>query len=296
MFPKMIDFERALCHPTQLLRHLKEIQPTMRGRRPALTRTYHAAECRIMLDGKQYMLYMPFRAEMVDRIEALADSIKGIAANFIMPLTILRNEISFINHFGESCSYDLVLQELPEGITLDKAITQMSSENIHHIISSLRNDMQRFYFTHGDLNLKNIIVDTNNQARLIRYWYSEFGTPCRDNFSKLERLIDTLRSTTTTTATNQVLHRKFKDGLIGWDDAGGNAVIPPRYTWATEFADGIAIVAIEHSLGAINALGQVIIPIEYDDIYFDTEKELFVANKDGEQVLIDHHGSIIKRG
>lgn len=269
----------------------------MRGRRPALTRTYHAAECRITLDGKQYMLYMPFRAEMVNRIETLAESIKGIAANFIAPLAVLRNEISFINIFGERCSYDLVLQELPDGITLDEAITQQSSDNIHHTIAALRNDMQRFYFTHGELNLRNIIIDNDNNAHLIRYWYSSFGTPCRDNFSKLERLIDERCTTTTATTTGrQVLRRRYEKGLIGWEDASGNFVIPPRYTWGTEFIDGIAIVAIEGSIGAINALGRVIIPIEYEDVYFDTEQGLFVANKDGAQVLIDHHGAIIKRG
>ena len=90
-----------MCLPKLFFKSLQHLTPTMNGNRPALNRTYHAAECQVTLNSKRYMLYMPFRSDMVTRVEALEEQIQGIAAKFIAPQTILRNEINFVGLLGE---------------------------------------------------------------------------------------------------------------------------------------------------------------------------------------------------
>ena len=300
MSPKMVHLERALCYPELMFKRLKHIKPAMSGGKPALSRTYHAAECRVTLDGKEYMLYMPFSPDMVDKIEDLESRIHGIAAKFIIPQTILRNEINFIGFFGEEISYDVILQELPEGITLKEAMRKYSAVNIHYIITKLRNDMQKFYFTHGNLNLTNIMVGRNCEVYLLRYWYSEFGTDCQDNFSKLEGLVDTHYPMLHPIAPmgkhyDTLFQRRFQDGHIGWADQDGEYIIPPIYSWASEFTDGIAIVAIDDKMGAIDTLGHTVVPIEYNDIEYNSESGIFTANKAGKRYLLDHNGRLVQK-
>ena len=107
MSPRMVHLERALYYPELIFKSLKRIKPAMNGGRPALSHTYHAAECRVTLDDKEYMLYMPFSPDMVDKIEDLEFRMYGIAAKFIIPQTIFRNEINFIGFFGERISCDV---------------------------------------------------------------------------------------------------------------------------------------------------------------------------------------------
>lgn len=267
----------------------------MCGKRPALNRTYYAAECRVTINGKRYMLYMPFNRDMVDKIESLESRIQGIAAKFIAHQTVLRNEINFIGITGQAESYDIILQELPSGITLKEAMMRYSILSIRYIIKALRRDMQKFYFTHGNLNLNNIIVDAEYEPHLLRYWYSDFGTLCQDNFSKLEGLVETYYHSTHALSANSAENRatpyqQHSHITIASAAQGGKPDALRRYSWATEFIDGVAIVASDTKMGAIDTLGRTIIPTEYNDLEFDSEQGIFYAYKDGHRYLFDHNG------
>ena len=51
--------------------------------------------------------------------------------------------------------------------------------------------------------------------------------------------------------------------LWGFVDTEGNEVIPPTYDWVWPFSGGLAIVAREGLWGAIDAAGDVVIPLEF---------------------------------
>ena len=300
MSPRMVHLERALYYPELIFKSLKRIKPAMNGGRPALSHTYHAAECRVTLDDKEYMLYMPFSPDMVDKIENLEFRMYGIAAKFIIPQTIFRNEINFIGFFGERISCDVILQEIPDGcVTLKEAMRREPLSNIRRTINKLRSEMGRFYFTHGNLNLTNILVGGDNEIYLLRYWYSRFGTDCQDNFSKLESLVQ---------IHYPMLHpiepmgkhydtpfqRRLENGYVGLADQDGEFVIPPIYSWLSEFTDGVAVAVIDGKMGAIDTLGRTVVPIEYDDIEFESESGLFNARKADKRYQLDYRGQMIE--
>lgn len=77
--------------------------------------------------------------------------------------------------------------------------------------------------------------------------------------------------------------------LVGYKDAAGTVVIPPRFEWGGHFEDGRAKVEFEGRFGMIDKDGQFVVPPEYETI-FDFVDGVAVAQKDGYFFFIDSTG------
>ena len=73
-------------------------------------------------------------------------------------------------------------------------------------------------------------------------------------------------------------------------DKTGNFVIPPKYDDVNEaiktFHDGMVVVKKEGLMGVIDTNGNIILPIEYQTVYYKGEM-IFVVNQNGRTWLVN---------
>lgn len=105
-----------------------------------------------------------------------------------------------------------------------------------------------------------------------------------------------------------------KNNLFGFINTDAKSVIPPTYTLASDFKEGVSIVKKNGLYGAINLQGQIIIPIQYDGIslcengWFRTKKgtgtlgKWGIINKENkvildfkyQEIILDDKGANVK--
>lgn len=87
-----------------------------------------------------------------------------------------------------------------------------------------------------------------------------------------------------------------RDGLFGYADENGNQLIEPRYGWAGDFSEGRAAVSTPVAdggyMGLIDRDGQVIIPLEYDDLSWDGSRFAYV-DREGKHGCLDRSGKVV---
>ena len=293
----MTYLEQALISPKLHFKQLRNMEPALRNGRPALRRTYGIAECEISLEGKRYMLYMPFKPHVADIVEALEQKLLPLSATFICHNRILRNEFEYINLFGRRSVSDIIIQPIPDGIPFREALSIYSPPTMFYALKALKRDMESIGFSHNNLSPSNIIVSKGGELHLLRYWYAEIGEHCNDNFSTLEEMVHSscmykTKPAPATESSNR-LHRRYVNNLFGFDDSSGKCVIPYIYSWADDFKEERAIVAQRNLMGVIDPSGRVIIPIEYDDIEFNRRNNAFIGYRDNKQYILSFNGEDI---
>jgi len=83
-----------------------------------------------------------------------------------------------------------------------------------------------------------------------------------------------------------------EDQLYGFVNSNYEVVIPPKYSLAEDFSEGLALVMLYSEFGFINKNGEVIIPFQYDDAKSFKKgvakvrlgKEEFYIDKTGKEV------------
>lgn len=88
------------------------------------------------------------------------------------------------------------------------------------------------------------------------------------------------------------------DGSWGFIDRTGKEVVPPKYDWAGDFYDGLAMVFIadreseDGKWGFIDRTGKEVVPVIYDEVGEFREGRAAVC-KDGKLGFVDETGSIV---
>ena len=307
MLSTMIDFERALDIPSLHFCSLRNMRCRFVGGRPVVRRTYFAAEAEVEWNGGRYLLYMPFRRELVAHIEALEMALDGVDAPFLCRHRILYNEMLEPGGVADRRA-DVILQELPEGEWLKAS--HISSAEVSYRLSLLQEQIRSVGFSHNNLSPANIFVDRDGVFRLVRYWYASLSPESRDDIfatnvvyaeekSPLRQLEDVASSYK---ADAEPLYSRLRDGMarfvvggkVGFRDEEGEVVIPPTYSYATDFEEGRAVVADESmKMGAIDKSGRTVVPLLYDDILFDVGQACFSAYKGDLLYRIDYCGEIL---
>ena len=103
-----------------------------------MRRTYFAAESEVEWNGGRYLLYMPFRRELVAHIEALEMALDGVEAPFLCRHRILYNEMLEPGGVADTRA-DVILQELPEGEWLKAS--HISSAEVSYRLSLLQEQL-----------------------------------------------------------------------------------------------------------------------------------------------------------
>lgn len=303
----MIDFERALDTPSLYFCRLRSVRCRFVGGRPMVRRTYFAAEAKVEWNGGRYLLYMPFRKELVAHIEALEMALDGVDASFLCRHRILYNEMIVAGDDADR-RVDVILQELPEGEWL--GASNLSSAEVSYRLSLLREQMQSVGFSHNNLSPANIFVDKGGGFRLVRYWYALLSSEPRDDifatsvaYAKEEYPLRSLedvgmeydaKSEQQSVRLRDGVVRFVADGKVGFRDEEGRVVIPPTYSYATDFEEGRAVVADESmKMGVIDKSGTIVVPLLYDDILFDVGQACFSAYKGDMLYRIDYCGEVL---
>ena len=311
MIPTMTYFEQALSVPSLHFKRLRQIEPILRGGRPAINRTHLAIECEVIHEGCRFLLLLPFRSEDLERIARVETEAQERSRGIVLINTILSEELTMVDSLGRKHHFDIILQAMPEGVTLKEAVTRYRADDLLLVIHKMKQRLDAIGFRHNNLTPSNIIIRDNGVAHPLRYWYAEWElfsdndiSPAiayikhhsnRDaDSSRLPLFVGEEEGCTTPTP-REGITRLCKGGRYGFVDSDGVQVTPFIYTWASDFCEGRAIVARNGKMGVINSRGAKVIHQIYDTIEFDVESGIFTATRDRYKYLIDYEGKIIQR-
>lgn len=216
-----------------------------------------------------------------------------------------------VDSTGRSDLFDIILQEIPCGKSFSNAVLHYRSEDLRNAIQEMKQELDTIGFCHNNLRPTNIIICDNGVACPLRYWYAEIDDFTNNNISLLEAYIDQHynadldatkaplfkfeESEEYTPTSSEGITRHLRGGKYGFRYYDGSQITPFIYTWASDFREGRAVVARNGKMGAINNLGEKVIPIIYKQLEFDIESGTFTASRDKYHYLIDYDGKMISR-
>ena len=118
----MTYFEQALSAPELHFQRLRQVVPVLINGRIVVRRTHHAIESEIVWDERRYILFLPFNREAIEHIENLNDIARDRSIGPLLHHRILYNEFTLIDSLGNQHTFDILLQEKPDGEMLNDAL------------------------------------------------------------------------------------------------------------------------------------------------------------------------------
>ena len=313
MMPTMTYFREALSAPTLHFKRLRVAEPILCDDAIIVRRTYTAIETEITIEGRHFLLYLPFNRASIDHIMQLESTAQERSRGPLIENHILGEELTLYNSLGLKHTFDVVLQEMPSGMILKEAIHHYCADDLTMAIRRMKERMDAIGFRHNNLNPSNIIICDSGVARPLRYWYAEWELFSDNDISQLLDFIDHNcynKSAVATTGSEvrdcegeyntkqnsfSSITRVRKGRYYGFVDSDGNRITPFIYLYASDFREGRAIVAKNKKMGVIDNNGRKIIPEIYKHIEFDVEAGIFTAINDRFRYHIDYEGEIIQR-
>lgn len=312
MIPTMTYFEQALSVPALHCRRLRQMVPICHNDRPIIRRTHSSFESEILWNDRRYLLSLPFKAEMLRRIEELEAELRNRRQGPLIECEILYDELVLTDSLGQKQTYDIVLQEIPDGVMLEEAVLRYKASDLRGGVERMKERLDAIGFRHNNLRPSNIVVCSSGVIRPLRYWYAEWEVYSDNDISLLEEFIaqydfaegEASKMPLVVAAESENRGRRyshsgviraFRCGNYGFLDSDGRQITPFVYTWASEFCEGRAIVARNHKMGAIDGYGKKVIPVIYDELEFDMEQGFFYAKRGKYQYVIDYDGRVIRR-
>lgn len=309
----MTYFEQALFAPELHFKQLRPIEPILRNGRPIIRRTTNAIEADVLWKGRRHILYLPFRSENLIHIEKLECAMRERRRGPLISNHIFYSELLMVNSVGRRDYFDIILQEVPQGLVFEEAVRHYKAEDLRSAIRKMKSVLDTISFNHNNLKPANVVICKNGIACPLRYWYAEIEEVADNNISALEALIDKhynaeVDSTKTplfvqdstndeepTSIATGCITRICRGNRYGFKFYDGSTIAPCIYTWASHFCEGRAIVARNGKMGAIDNQGRKVIPVIYKEISFDVMSGTFTATRDKYHYLIDYDGKIIRR-
>lgn len=316
-------FRNALNSPIE---HFRTIPNIVWNGCPIVRSTYFA-ECRATLAGCPVMVFMPLTNDALQRVERLCTLKKHLTSQLVPQLTILRQEMRY-NTVSDDGFEDILLEPYHFGNTLSECLNVATTDNsivptLLAAIDTLQEELQRANISLNNVRAENLILDSNNTLRPIRWYYATEGAGGDDGAfnelrTKIASVVESAAENTDTmllrepdTATYNVVgydpslyinHLDMTEGLIavetlrGWGfiDCDGNIVIEPQYGWVSQFCEGRAEVETVEGMGLINKSGEYIILPEYNIVDYDHITGNSLVNKDDSWALFDYSGEIIE--
>jgi hypothetical protein len=265
-----------------------------------------------MVDERHFLLYLPFRRESTLHIEQLEETAQERSRGPLIENHILYEELTLRDSLGHKHRFDVILQEIPCGLMLNDAVSLYRADDLTAAIESMKSRMDTIGFRHNNLSPSNIIICESGKARPLRYWYAEWETFSNNDISELldfinsnyneesEPTIECLFVEDCEAEYNAAPRygsamRLCRGSKYGFVDSDGVQITPFVYSWASDFCEGRAIVAKNGKMGAIDNLGNKVIPVIYNTLEFDIETGIFTATRNTYRYLIDYEGKIIRR-
>lgn len=306
-------FEQALSTPLLHFKRLRQIEIVRHSNnRPIVRSTKNAFEAEIIWCGRRYLLFLPTRYEAIRHIEMLEETLRDRRQGPLINNQIFYEEITLFDSVGRKHLLDVIIQEIPEGMMLDKAVLHYKSEDLRKAVLLLKERLDSIDFLHRNLRPSNIVVCKSGVLRPLRYWHAEWKELSNNKIEPLIELIDKfassesdrvkapLISTTNIDDTTKPsfcggITRKFKCGRYGFIDEDNRPLTKFIYSWASEFKEGRAIVANNGKMGAINNLGKKVVQAKYKSLEFDVQTGNFTGISNNTIYTLDYDGNIVHR-
>lgn len=308
----MTYFEQALSVPKLHFKRLQQIEPVLCNGKPILRRTSCTIESEIIWNRRKYLLSLPFNNDVIRHIEELEAASVERSRGPLISCQILHSELTVADSLGRHAEFDIVLQEIPDGLLLSDAVQHYKYTDLWFAILRMKRMLDAIGFCHNNLRPSNIIVCRNGIICPIRYWHAEWLNFAENNISLLEELLEQHYDAALEEFKDPLprlnenynreehcpsgnIIRQYRYKRYGFVDSEGNNITPYIYTWASEFCEGRAIVARNNKMGVIDDMGNKVIHASYEHIEFDIKSGTFSAKRDGYNYLIDYNGKIIRR-
>ena len=309
----MTYFKEALSAPALHFKRLKQAEPLICNGEPIVRRTHSAIESEIMIDGKHFLLYLPFHSESLAHIEQLEATARNRSRSPLIENWILWEELTLIDSLGHKHCFDIILQKIPSGATLKEVVNYYPADVLIASIRSMKARMDAIGFRHNNLTPSNILICEDGSAHPLRYWYAQWEVYSDNDISKLLDFVeenrhderdsalshqlvqDTEAEYIATSPTSVGATRLCRGHKYGFIDSSGHQITPFIYSWASEFQEGRAIVAKNGKMGAIDSNGNKVIPVIYSSLKFDIETGFFTGTRNQYSYLINYEGEILRR-
>lgn len=312
MIPTMTYFEQALSAPALHFKRLRQAEPSLFNGRPIVRRTHTAIESEIVLEGRRYLLSLPFRSESVRYIEELERISRDRSRGPMIECRIFHEELTMVDALGRKHTFDVVLQEIPRGCMLSEAVHRYRAEDLRQAVLRMKERMDALGFCHHNLRPSNIALSEQGVAHPLRCWYAEWEVFSDNDVSQLLAFIDKYDNSATEDLKQPLVQqgelqhestpksccgitRICKGGNYGFVADDGVQITPFIYSWASDFCEGRAIVAKGNKVGVIDCSGAKVIHSIYEKIDFDIDTGWFTAIRGGYRYLISYDGDIIRR-
>lgn len=307
--PTITYLEQALSAPALHFNRLRGITPLFRDGNPIIRCTYNTAEAEVMLNERHYLLSMPLKEKIIERIAALEDISLERSRGPLIENHIFYEEMTLVDSAGNKRLFDVVLQEIPRGMMLNEAARIYDSEELLLAIQTMKNRLDKIGFCHKNLKPSNVIICESGIARPLRYWYAEWFDFTNNNIDALLSCIEENRGVGTKHLNcpnsdlqeeqepieHEGITRRYKCGRYGFVDRDKYQITKYIYTWASDFREGRAVVSTNNKFGVIDYDGHKVIPVKYSSLEYDSDFGIFICTKDDIQYIFDYNGKKISQ-
>lgn len=285
-----------------------------------IVRSTYFSESLIKLSGQPFLISIPLTNTALKYVETILP-LKLFAESSIVPrLMLLRDEMYYKDAVGEHRTTDVLLEPICEGMTMDMALIEAKSDPamsaiLDAAINRLDEQLTLANVSHNNLKESNLILDSNNNLRPIRWHYATKGAggdraaidALRTKIASLrcdDLLCDFGNGSYMVEACDLNTYRNslaFSEGLIaietddGWGyiNCEGDIVIQPQYHWVSQFCESRAEVETASGMGLIDKSGHYIIAPEYCIVDYNPVTGHSMVNNGSGWAEFDYSGNII---
>ncbi len=260
----------------------------------SVMRSTYFAEAKVRCGGRNMMIYMPLSASSLRRVERFIPLKRHLVSAIVPQLTILREEMRWVDALGREMACDILCEPLPAGLPFADAVASIADEQeatqLIDALDELQANLQSAGISHNNIREENILVDEDYHLHLVRWYYATDGVGGDDETfaalhtkiaSRLDGMVvhdaDLDSYCAATPLTGHLSVRFMREGLAavehdtGWGfvDSDNNIVIEPKYEWVSDFCEGRAEVQTPQGMGLINRHGEYIIEPRYKVVDYD---------------------------
>ncbi len=308
------SIHEALESPTQNFRTLY----CLRWNKESLCRSLLFAEAEITVDDKRYLLCMPLCTTALQYVKRFTTIKKHLCSALVPQMTILRDEMKYIDDLGNESLCDILLEPLPDAMPFKDAVAtgQSDEEYAATLLRSLANldlELQRLDISLSNIKVENLLIDRDDRIFPIRWYYATEGYGGdRAALSRIESLLstdrrspilcDTSAAYKTSALSGHLSVGKLSEGLIAVEDESGwgfvdehnNYVIAPTYLSVTPFNEGRAVVQSAAGMGLIDKCGNYVIEPRYQIVDYDLRSGCSEVLDNNEWRRFDYSGRELK--
>ena len=144
-----------------------------------VARSTYFAETRVECGGCNMMIYMPLASVSLRRVERFIPLKRNLASAVVPRLTILREEMRWLDAMGREQMCDILCEPLPDGFPLADAVATIADEEeatqLIEALDELQAELLHAGVSHNNIREENIFIDKDYHLHLVRWYYATDG-------------------------------------------------------------------------------------------------------------------------